>query len=240
VIDLSGRVALVTGGGAGVGVGIAGVLAAQGARVVVNDLFPDRATATASRVGGVAVPFDVTDAEEVRRGMGRVAAEVGPVDILVNNAGIPADGFVPGPFVGTGPDDWRRFVELNLYGVMSCTAAALPAMCERGWGRVITISSDAGRVGSPMGLSLYGASKAGALGWMRHVAHEVGPSGVTVNALSLGVMAGAGMPPEFALGQPVPRLGEPEDAGWAVAFLASDEAGWITGQVLPVNGGGVT
>ncbi len=238
--DLTGRVALVTGAGAGVGVGIVEVLAARGAKVAVNDLRPERAAATAAAVGAMAVPFDVTDLDAVRAGVAAVEADLGAVDVLVNNAGIPADGFVPAPFLASGPDDWHRFVSLNLYGVMNLALVTLPGMCERGWGRVVTISSDAGRVGSPMGLSLYGASKAGALGWMRHVAHEVGPSGVTVNALSLGVMAGGGMPPEFALGQPIPRLGEPEDAGHAVAFLASDEAAWITGQVVAVNGGGVT
>ena len=238
--DLEGRVALVTGAGAGVGVGIAEVLAACGAQVAVNDLDPDRAAATADAVGGVAVPFDVTDLDAVRAGVAAVEQRLGPVDVLVNNAGIPADGFVPAPFVTSGPGDWRRFVDLNLYGVMNGALATLPGMCDRGWGRVVTISSDAGRVGSPMGLSLYGASKAAAVGWTRHVAHEVGPSGVTVNALSLGVMAGGGMPPEFALGQPVPRLGEPRDVGHAVAFLASDGAAWITGQVVAVNGGHIT
>jgi len=240
VIDLSDRVALVTGAGQGVGVGIARALATQGASVAVNDIDAERAEQTAALVGGFAAPFDVTEEDAVKRGVRAVTEALGPVDVLVNNAGIPADGFVPGPFVGSVPAEWCRFVELNLYGVMHCAAATLPVMCERGWGRVITVSSDAGRVGAPIGVSLYGASKAGALGWMRHVAHEVGPSGVTCNALSLGLMAGNGMPPELAAGQPVPRLGEPEDAGWAVAFLASDEAGWITGQVLPVNGGGVT
>jgi 3-oxoacyl-[acyl-carrier protein] reductase len=235
--DLEGRVALVTGAGAGVGVGIAEVLAAKGARVVVNDLRPERAVATAAAIDAVAVPFDVTDLDAVRAGVAQIEAEVGPVDVLVNNAGIPADGFVPAPFLASGPEDWNRFVALNLYGVMNLALATLPGMCERGWGRVVTISSDAGRVGSPMGLSLYGASKAGALGWMRHVAHEVGPWGGTGNADSLGVMGGGGMPPVFALGLPVPRLGEPDDVGHAVAFLASDEAAWITGETVRVDGG---
>lgn len=238
MIDLSGRVALVTGAGAGVGVGIAQVLAEQGASVAVNDLVEERARATADLVGGVAVPFDVTDPEAVRRGLAGLEAGLGPVDVLVNNAGIPGDGFVPFPLRGSVPEQWRPFVDLNLYGVLHCTEATIGGMCDRGWGRVITISSDAGRVGAPIGVSLYGASKAAAVGLMRHLAHEVGPCGVTCNLLSLGVMEGA--PPELAAGNPVPRLGRPRDVGHAVAFLASDEAEWITGQVLPVNGGAVT
>lgn len=233
------RVALVTGAGAGVGVGIARVLAEQGARVVVNDLDPERARETADLVGGTAAPFDVTDHRAVHDAVRGIADTVGPVDVLVNNAGIPADGFVPSPFVGSGPVDWARFVDLNVYGVMNGMSAVLPGMCARGWGRVVTISSDAARVGAAMGVSLYGASKAAALALSRHVAHEVGPSGVTVNCLSLGLMAGA-LPEELAAGNPVPRLGQPADVGHAVAFLASDEAEWITGQVLAVNGGAVS
>jgi NAD(P)-dependent dehydrogenase (short-subunit alcohol dehydrogenase family) len=238
VPDLAGRVALVTGAGAGVGVGIARVLAEHGARVAVNDLDADRARRTAALVGGVAAPFDVTDLEAVRAAVATVEAGIGPVDVLVNNAGIPADGFVPGPFLASDPADWHRFVELNLYGVMNCIHTVAPGMCERGWGRVVTISSDAGRVGAAIGVSIYGASKAGALGLLRHLAHELGPAGVTCNALSLGVMSG--VPEELARANPVPRLGRPDDVGHAVAFLASGEAEWITGQVLAVNGGAVT
>jgi 2-hydroxycyclohexanecarboxyl-CoA dehydrogenase len=239
VPDLTGRVALVTGAGAGVGVGIARVLVDHGATVVVNDLFADRAEETAALVGATAAPFDVTDLDAVRDGVARIEQEVGPVDVLVNNAGIPADGFVPAPFLASTPEDWRRFVDLNLYGVMNGMTATMPGMCARGWGRVVTISSDAGRVGAAIGVSLYGASKAAAVALTRHVAHEVGPSGVTVNCLSLGLMAGA-LPEEFAAGQPIPRLGRPDDVGHAVAYLASDGAEWVTGQVVVVNGGGVT
>jgi len=239
VDDLTGRVALVTGAGAGVGVGIARVLADHGATVVVNDLVADRAEATAALVGGTASPFDVTDLDAVRAAVSRIEAEVGPVDVLVNNAGIPADGFVPAPFLSSTPADWSRFVDLNLYGVMNGMSVAVPGMCARGWGRVVTISSDAGRVGAAIGVSLYGASKAAAVALTKHVAHEVGPSGVTVNCVSLGLMAGV-LPEELAAGQPIPRLGQPSDAGHAVAYLASEGAEWVTGQVVVVNGGGVT
>jgi NAD(P)-dependent dehydrogenase (short-subunit alcohol dehydrogenase family) len=207
--------------------------------VAVNDLDRDRAEGTAQAVGGLAVPFDVTDLDAVRAGVAAVQSELGPVEVLVNNAGIPADGFVPAPFLASDPDDWHRFVDLNLGGVMNGMRATLPGMCERGWGRVITISSDAGRVGASIGVSLYGASKAAAVALTKHVAHEVGPRGVTCNALSLGVMAGV-LPEELAAGNPIPRLGQPADVGHAVAFIASDGAEWITGQVIAVNGGALT
>ena len=234
MIDLSGRVALVTGAGSGLGVGIAQTLAEQGASVVVNDLFDDRARETAAAIGGTSMPFDVTDLAAVRAAV----AAIGPVDILVNNAGIPAAGFPQVDFKDSDPDLWRRFVDLNLYGVMNCTHATVSGMCDRGWGRVITIGSEAGRVGLPIRVSLYGAAKAGAIGLMKHLAHEVGPYGVTCNALALGGMDR--LPPEAAKGNPIPRLGTGRDVGAMTAFLASDEAEWITGQVIPVNGGAVT
>ena len=231
--SLQGRVALVTGAGQGVGRGIARVLAGQGADVVVNDLDPDRAAAVATEVGGRAVPFDVTDLDAVRTGF----AEAGPVDILVNNAGIPAAGFPQVAFVDSDPEVWARFIDLNLYGVIHCTHTALAGMCERRWGRVVTISSEAGRVGLPIRVALYGAAKGGAIALMKHVAHEVGPLGVTCNVLTLGTMEGVPFDPSRF---PVPRLGTGDDVGAAVAYLASDGAEWVTGQVLGVNGGTVT
>ena len=231
---LEGKVALVTGAGQGVGAGIARVLAAEGVRVAVNDLFEDRADAVAAEVGGFAVAFDVTDLEAVRAGVARIEAELGPVDILVNNAGIPTAGFPQVDFKDSDPELWRRFVDLNLYGVMNCTHATVSGMCERGWGRVITIASEAGRMGLPIRVSLYGAAKAGAIGLMKHLAHEVGPSGVTCNALALGGMQGL---PGDGSTNPVPRHGLPSDIGHTVAFLASDGGEWITGQTIPVNGG---
>ena len=227
------RVALVTGAGQGVGAGIARALAEHGVAVVVNDLFPDRAEAVAAEVGGRAVAFDVTDLDAVRAGF----ATAGPVDILVNNAGIPADGFPQVDFKDSDPELWRRFVDLNLYGVLNCTHTVLPGMCDRGWGRVITISSEAGRVGLPIRVALYGAAKAGALGLTKHLAHEVGRFGVTCNALTLGTMEGVPLDPSRV---PIPRLGTGGDVGAMVAFLASDAAEWITGQVIGVNGGAVT
>ena len=234
MIDLRGRVALVTGAGAGLGVGIAQTLAEQGADVVVNDLFEERAKETAAAIGATAKAFDVTDLEAVRAAV----AEIGPVDIVVNNAGIPAAGFPQVDFKDSDPELWHRFVDLNLYGVMNCTHATVSGMCERGWGRIITIASEAGRVGLPIRVSLYGAAKAGAIGLMKHLAHEVGPMGVTCNALALGGMDR--LPEAAAKGNPIPRLGTGRDVGYMTAYLASDEAEWITGQVIPVNGGSIT
>jgi 2-hydroxycyclohexanecarboxyl-CoA dehydrogenase len=247
MFDLTGRVALVTGAGRGVGAGVAEAMAHQGAAIAVNDIDCDRAAATAARIveaGGTArvVAFDVTDQLAVTEGLAEARSAVGPVDILVNNAGIPTSGVPLMPFVDTDAALWHRFIDLNLYGVIHCAHAALPSMCERGWGRVISISSEAARNGVDLGIAVYGAAKAGSVGLMRHVAREVGPFGVTWNALSLGVMGP--LESEFSerMARSVPRrrIGLPSDVAAAAVFLASDEAEWITGQVLPVNGGALT
>ncbi|WP_261566072.1 SDR family NAD(P)-dependent oxidoreductase [Frankia gtarii] len=244
MFDLTGRIALVTGAGQGVGAGIALALAGGGAAVAVNDLHQARAVTTVGSIaaaGGraAAVPFDVSDHDAVTAGFEEAARLLGPVDILVNNAGIPAAGFPQIPFKDTEPAFWRRFVDLNLYGMFNCTHVAVGSMCERGWGRIITISSEAARMGLDINVAIYGASKAGAIGLTRHLAVEVAPAGVTVNAISLGTMENVGgrWGDRIAAGIPRRRLGTGADAGAAVTFLASDEADWVTGQVLPVNGG---
>jgi NAD(P)-dependent dehydrogenase (short-subunit alcohol dehydrogenase family) len=239
-----GRVALVTGAGQGVGAGIATTLAAAGATVGVNDLHADRAGAVAARInaaGGTASPCvgDVTDLDAVLEMVARLASDVGPVDILVNNAGIPADGFVPRPFRAMPVSDWDRFVRLNLYGVLHGVKATVDGMCERGWGRIVTVSSEAGRMGLPSGISLYGASKAAAIGFSRHLALELVDTGVTANCVALGLMA-TGPDDDRRPPWPTTRLGDAGDVAAAVAFLASDDAEWITGQVLGVNGGALT
>ena len=241
---LADRVALVTGAGQGIGAGIARALAAEGAAVGVNDLYADRAEAVATEIetaGGraFAVAADVTDFAAVNAMVASVEATLGPVDVLVNNAGIPADGFVLRRFREMPVADWDRFVQLNLYGVLHCCKAVVDGMCDRSWGRIVTVSSEAGRLGVGFGISLYGAAKAGAVGFSRHLATELIETGVTVNCVSLGLMAtgpdDARRPP-----RPTARLGTPEDVAAAVCYLASDAAGWVTGQTLPVNGGHTT
>ncbi len=247
MFDLTGRVALVTGAGQSVGAGIARTLADRGAAVAVNDLVPERASDVAdaiTRAGGraEAAAFDVTDPQAVERGMEKLVAALGPVDVLVNNAGVPA-GMNLVKFREMPTEEWEKYVDLNLYGVLHCTRSVIDGMCERGFGRVVTISSGAGQTGIGIGVALYGAGKGAAISFMRHLAMEVSRNGVTANSLALGLMKN---PQEdatvaaLAASVPVGRLGTPEDVGAAVAFLASDEAGWITGQTIGVNGGSVT
>jgi 3-oxoacyl-[acyl-carrier protein] reductase len=245
--DLSGRVALVTGAGRNVGAGIARALAARGAAVAVNDLVDERARAVADEInerGGRAVTatFDVTDGHDVERGIREATSALGPVDILVNNAGVP-ESMTLAPFRETSPEDWRRYVDLNLHGVLHCTHAVVDGMCERGWGRILTISSGAGQSGLPIGVSLYGAGKGGAIAFMRHLALEVAGHGVTANTLALGLMDNAGdadTVAALARSIPVGRAGSPRDVGAAVVFLASNEAAWLTAQTIGLNGGSLT
>jgi 3-oxoacyl-[acyl-carrier protein] reductase len=240
---LAGRVALVTGAGQGVGAGIARALAAEGAAVAVNDLHADRAEQVVSEIlaaGGhaVAAVADVTDLDAVRATVEQVEGTLGAVDVLVNNAGVP-EGFALRRFREMPVEDWDKFIRLNLYGVLNCVHAVVDAMVERGFGRIVTISSEAGRIGVGFGISIYGAAKAGAVGFSHHLATELIGTGVTVNCLSLGLMAvdadDARRPPP-----PTARLGKPEDVAAAVVYLASDTAEWVTGQTLPVNGGHTT
>ena len=247
MFDLDGMVALVSGAGQGVGAGIARTLAARGAAVAVNDLLPERAERVAAEIAAAggraqALCFDVTDPAAVGAGVARLEGQLGPVDVLVNNAGVPA-GMALAQFRDMPPERWARYVDLNLYGVLHCTKAVLDGMCARGFGRVVTISSGAGQVGLAIGVSLYAAGKGGAIAFMRHLALEVARFGVTANTLALGLMANAGNAQGIAGIErtiPVGRLGTPDDVGAAVVFLASREAGWITGQTLGVNGGSVT
>jgi NAD(P)-dependent dehydrogenase (short-subunit alcohol dehydrogenase family) len=243
---LDGRVALVTGSGLGIGTDIARALAARGAAVAVNDLSAARASAAAAALAGsgwraVAAPFDVTDRTAVAAGVARIAATLGPVDVLVNNAGIPP-GWAPARFADTDPDGWRALVDLNLFGVLHCAAATVGAMCDRGWGRVVTISSGAGQLGLPGGVSIYAAGKGAAISFMRHLAVEVAPFGVTANTLALGLMStrsGQDTPAAVVRRVPVGRLGSGDDVGAAVVWLTA-EGGWVTGQTIGINGGAPT
>ena len=247
MFDLTQRTALVTGAGQGMGAGIALALASQGARVAVNDIDEERAenTAKSIRDGGgeaLAIAFDVTEIDAAMSGVAAISKNLGPVEILVNNAGNAGAGptMQLAQFREMPVSEWRRFIEVNLYGPANCAKAVLDGMCERRFGRLITISSGAGQTGLPIGITLYGAGKAGAIGFQRHLAMEVASSGVTVNTVALGLMSNVGDADAIkglAASQPTGRVGTPEDVGAAVVYLASDEASWVTGQVLGVNGG---
>ena len=234
--DLTGRRALVTGAGQGVGVGIVEALADNGATVVVNDVHADRAETVAAGIDGARVAaFDVTD----RSAVAMAVEAFGPIDILVNNAGVP-EGMGVGPFADMDPGEWVKYVDLNLYGVLHCCHAVLGGMRERGWGRIVTISSGAGVTGINLGVSLYGAGKGGAIAFMRHLAIENARSGVTANCLALGLMdtpASREATEHLARTVPVGRLGLPADVGAAVTYLASDEAAWLTAQTIHLDGG---
>jgi 3-oxoacyl-[acyl-carrier protein] reductase len=242
---VSGRTALVTGGGNGVGTAICRALVADGVFVWVNDIYEERATSVAAELGDAcAKPMkaDVTSPLKIAR----MRDETGPVDILVNNAGIPTMGFELKKFVDTNPEDWEYTMRLNLGAVLHVTHAYLGAMVERGWGRVVTIVSDAGRRGERY-QAIYGAAKAGAMGFIRGIAAEVGHYGVTANCVSLGMMRTGALEATIAenpdverrLTKPYPvgRIGRPEDVAPLVALLCSDAGAWITGQVYPVDGG---
>ncbi len=249
MFDLTGRSALVTGAGQGVGAGIARALAARGAAVAVNDVRPERAQQIvdelqASGARAVVAPFDVTVYDSVRDGVASAAAAIGSIDILVNNAGNGGrHGMTPAQFRGSDPETWHGPIDVNLYGVMNCCHVVLDAMCDKGFGRIVTIASGAGMVGLRIGVSPYAAGKGGAIAFMRHVAVENARKGVTVNTVALGLMTGnEGSDVTKALAQQVPvgRLGRPDDIGPFCVYLASDEAAWFTGQTVHVNGGSVT
>lgn len=245
MFELNGRVALVTGAGRSIGAEIARSLASQGAMVAVNDLAADRAAGVVEEInagGGraQAIAFDVTDLAAVLRGVD----QIGPVDILVNNAGNSGaiERMLVRPFVEMEPDDWDAPIRVNLYGVLHCCHATVPGMCERGWGRIITISSGAGTAGVGIGVTPYSAGKGGGIAFTRSLALEVASRGVTANSLAIGLMGtvGSGTTAGLARGIPVGRTGLPADVAGGCVWLASNEAAWVTGQTIQINGGSVT
>jgi len=244
-MSLTGKVALVTGGSRGIGRAVCLRLAEMGARVFVNYVSrPEAAEETMALIreaGGAADPacFDVADANAVQEGFKKIVAECGRLDILVSNAGLTRDGLL----ATMKEDDWDRVIDVNLKGSFNCIKAVCRPMMKKRWGRIIVITSVIGFTGNA-GQVNYAAAKAGLMGMVRSAARELASRGITVNGVAPGYIETemtAGLPDavrEKILAEiPLAVLGEPRDISGAVAFLASEEARYVTGQVLHVNGG---
>jgi pyridoxal 4-dehydrogenase len=240
-MKLENRVAIVTGAAQGIGRAIAEKLDAEGATVVVADLNSDGAEQAAGALErGQAIECDVSSAESVGEMVSEVLGDLGKVDALVNNAAIIP--YIPWEEVDL--DHWQRIIDTNLTGVYLCARAVYTPMREAGYGRIVNIGSNAVMAGTP-NMAAYIAAKGGVWGFTRALATEVGPHGITVNAVAPGLTASDGVLAsphkdafEFVQSlQAVPRRGEPADIAPTVAFLCSEEAGWVTGQMLVVDGG---
>lgn len=235
------RVALISGGTSGIGAAIARALQAAGYRVAVNYAFTtDRAEAFHKETGIPAFQWDVRDYDACVNGIAKVEQTLGPVEILVNNAGITRDAM----FHKMSPQQWREVIDTNLTGVFNMTHPVWPSMRERGFGRIVNISSINGQKGQA-GQANYSASKAGDIGFTKALAQEGASRNITVNAICPGYI-GTEMVraiPEKVLAErivpqiPVGRLGEPEEIARCVLFLVSDDAGFITGSTMTANGG---
>jgi 2-hydroxycyclohexanecarboxyl-CoA dehydrogenase len=264
-LGISGKVALVTGAGLGIGRRIALTLAEEGATVAVNDLYEERASSVAGEIaaaGGkaLAVAADVCDYQAVTRMLAQMEEEVGPAGILVNNAGVPPpapEEAMGATFVETGPEDWARRMDVIIHGVLNCTRQTLPAMMESGGGRIVSVVSDAGIVGEP-GAAAYSLAKAGVIGFTKTIAKEVGRYRITANCVSPGAtMVEPGQSDRrgrlidqdrqskfyerflkaYPLGRGHDRAGLPSDVADPVVFLCSERAVWITGAVVRASGG---
>jgi 2-hydroxycyclohexanecarboxyl-CoA dehydrogenase len=243
---LEGKIALVTGGASGIGAATAHRLAAEGARVAIGDINEHGATAVAGELDGLGVKLDVTDTASVREAVKAVQERLGEIDVLVNNAGTDLFSY----FVNTDEGLWDFVLGVNLRGVLAVTHAVLGSMQERRSGAIVNVASEAGRVGS-QGSSIYSAAKAGVIGFTKAIARESARYRVRCNAVApgpietpllnaapqllgeLGERLKQGMVNQTVMG----RSGEPEEVAAAIAFLASDDASYVTGQTLNVSGG---
>lgn len=241
---LSGKVAFVTGAARGIGKGIARRLAEEGCKVALADLDEAGARAAAAEIGAgaIGIAIDVAKLASVRAAVAEAERRLGPIDILVNNAGWDKAE----PFIQNSEETWDKILAIDLRGPINCCRAVLDSMIARGRGRIVSISSDAGRVGST-GEAVYSGAKGGVIAFGKTLAREMARHNITVNAVCPGP-TNTPMLQELAAGNPklhealkraVPlrRVAEPEDIAAAVAFLASDDAGYITGQALSVSGG---
>lgn len=243
-MELSGKVALVTGGAQGIGRAIALLLAKHGADVAISDINLEKAQETMHEIQdmgrrSLALKVNVADFKEVEQMVETIVEQFGRIDILVNNAGITRDRLI----LRMTEEDWDAVLDVNLKGTFNCTKAAIRYMSKQKSGKIVSIASVSGEMGNP-GQANYGASKAGVIGFTKTIAREFAARGINVNAIAPGFIQTAMTDaiPEKAKEElkrmiPMERLGQPEDVAEAVLFLVSERSSYITGQVLNVNGG---
>lgn len=240
MFDLTGKIALVTGGANGIGQGIVKTLAKAGAKVMICDIDEEVGEATAKEVGGEFHKLDVTDKNNAEQVVQDILARHDKIDILAANAGIYPEVLIE----DMTEADWDKIQNINLKGIFFVVKPVLKAMKQQNYGRVILTSSITGDITGYPGGSIYGATKAGILGFMRSAALEYAKYGITVNAIQPGMIATEGLKKQLGVlsekgaeAVPMKRLGEPEDIGVTVCFFASEEAKYITGQSLVIDGG---